>query len=148
MYLFLGYFLAPFHSNYDITQRSGQIFVYRGMFWKTGWSWFHQYKLHIVFMGIKHFRGRIFWRPMLRYNKGIVKIQKMRKQRYLFLLQPCLWIFKICPIQNLQIWSVLHLILIINNPKQLKTKCLKWFKNVGPVCGHKVYKKIIIPYCL
>ena len=49
-------------------------------FWKTGKSWIQQCKLHIVFTKIMHFSSRIFLKPMLGYDQGIVKIQKMRKQ--------------------------------------------------------------------
>ena len=40
-----------------------------------------QTKLHVVFTGIRHFSGGIFLKPMLIYDQGIVKIQKIRKQR-------------------------------------------------------------------
>ena len=36
----------------------------------------------LFFTSIKHFSGEIFLKPMLMYDQEIVKIQKMRKQRY------------------------------------------------------------------
>ena len=48
---------------------------------KRGESRMKQTKLHVVFNGIELFSGGIFLKPMLIYDQGIVKIQKMRKQR-------------------------------------------------------------------
>ena len=36
----------------------------------------------LFFIGIKYLSGGIFLKPMLMYNEEIVKIQKMRKERY------------------------------------------------------------------
>ena len=79
---FSGLIPGSLHSNNDVTQRSSQIFVCCGMFWKSSESWFQQCKLPFVFTGIKHFSGGIFINPKLMYDQGIAKIQKMGKQRY------------------------------------------------------------------
>ena len=71
-YLFLGYFRVPFHSNNDVTQRSGQIFMYCGTFEKRVKAKFSNVSYTLFFTGIKHFSSGISFKPMLMYDQGIV----------------------------------------------------------------------------
>ena len=68
---------------------------------------------------LKHFSSGIFLKPMLIYDQGIVKIQKMEKlEIFLLLLQPCLWIFKA--------WVIARTVLAPSHPKPRFNSKISW----------------------
>ena len=75
---FLGYFRVHFYSINDVTQRSGRIFMCRGMFWKTGESWIQQFKQGFQLSRIE--RESPAWTLFLPLSRKACKISRFNEK--------------------------------------------------------------------
>ena len=128
---FLRYFRVPCHSNNDVTQRSGQIYVCPGTLWETGESWIQQCMIHVMYTELSILVVEHFW------NQCWCMIRVLRYKKWEnrdILLQPCLWIWR----QNGWAW-------VEYNETKKRNLCISDFQLILP--SH-IIKYVVCAYFL